>query len=151
MSDLIDKLKKMQTMSRKNKTFDELPDMATSTGKDSISNFNLKEFTDSMLEGIKEEFKAHGAKVPEMKVVGVGIHVIMVNPDDPKREEMAIREIVAWHRDCGNPDRFLNNNTSDKECSCEEEEAINKLRELLSQNPEEQPYKAGKYDGYMYG
>ena len=161
MSDLFDKLKKMQERSKKNRTFDELPDMLTSTAGDSVKDFDLEDFTKHGLEGLRQQFRAQGKKVPEMKVVGVAVHVIMVNPDDPKREQMAHSEFVAWHKDCGNPDNFLNEevredckNGNCEDCkngNCEESEAVKNIMRGMSQDPDEQPYKPNKYDGHMFG
>lgn len=155
MSDLFDKLKKMQERSKKNRTFDELPDMLTSTAGDSVKDFDLEDFTKHGLEGLRQQFRAQGKKVPEMKVVGVAVHVIMVNPDDPKREQMAHSEFVAWHKDCGNPDNFLKEDgevcEDCKNGNCDESESVKNIMRGMSHDPDEQPYKPNKYDGHMFG
>ena len=86
-------------------------------------------------------FASQGKPAPEIKVVGVSVHVVLLNPDDPKREEMAISQIVAWHKKCGDPRKYLAGN-SFGECEHDKE----------NMDPEEQPYDPkNKYNGMMYG
>jgi len=146
MSDLFENLKKMK---QKPKKFDDLPDMQVD-GEDGLAKFDLVAFKDEGLDGIKKMFARQGKPAPEIKVVGVSVHVVLLNPDDPKREEMAISEIVAWHKKCGDPKKYLAgkfSNMDNEECSCGECE-----HEKESMDPEEQPYEPkNKYNGMMYG
>jgi hypothetical protein len=149
-SDLFDKLRQMQ---KKRKTFDELPDMQKD-GEDGIANFNLVKFKESALEGLKEQFRRQGKNPPEVKIVGVALHAILLNPDDSKREEMAHSEMVAWHKDCGDPERFLGEGKDDRcdSCGSTEEETLKKLKAMLGDSDgDDAPYNPGKYDGMMYG
>lgn len=148
MSDLFENLKKMK---QKPKKFDDLPDMQ-SDGEDGLAKFDLVAFKDEGIEGIKKMFTRQGKPAPEIKVVGVSVHVVFLNPDDPNREEMAISEIVAWHKKCGDPKRFLAgkleemDGCQDGDCSCGE------CEEKKSMDPDEQPYDPkNKYNGMMYG
>ena len=139
MTDLYDRLRqlKMKTPS-KAKSFDEMPDMKVVDGK--FEGFDLAGFREHGLEGIRNEFISRGEKIPDMKVVGITLHVLMLNPDDEKREQIAHTEVVAWHKDCGDIRQFVHNETN---CECE--------NDCEKPQNEEQPYKAGKYEGAMYG
>ena len=146
MSDLFENLKRMK---QKPKKFDDLPDMQVD-GEDGLAKFDLVAFKDEGLEGIKKMFARQGKPAPEMKVVGVSVHVVLLNPNDPKREEMAISEIVAWHKKCGDPKKYVQGKLEEMdsdECSCG-----NCEHEKEHMDPEEQPYEPkNKYNWMMYG
>lgn len=144
MTDLFDKLRQMQN---KRKTFDELPDMAIDASEDGLKKFDLSKLREDSFNGIKADFERNGKKAPEMKVVGISLHVIMLNPDDPKREEIAHTEVMAWHKKCGDPRRFMGDN--DDECHCGDSGGCSSS----CKDPDEQPYRPNKLkdDSRMYG
>lgn len=146
-SDLFDKLRQMQ---RKKKTFDELPDMNTLDGDDGLAKFDLMKFKEDGLNGIREGFEREGKQPPEMKVVAVAIKVVLLNPMDPKRDDIAMAEVVAWHKHCGDPKNFMNND-DEEGCSCGEESQNDKIARMLNGDGDEPPYRPGKYEGTMYG
>lgn len=140
MTDLYDRLRQLKMKApSKAKSFDEMPDMKVVDGR--FDGFDMESFVKSGLEGIRESFENQGEKAPEMKIVGLTLHVLMLNPDDEKREQIAHTEVIAWHKDCGDIRQFAHHESEN--CDCDDD--------CKKQNNEEQPYKAGKYEGAMYG
>lgn len=146
MSDLFENLKRMK---QKPKKFDDLPDMSID-GEGGLNQFDLVGFKNEGIEGLRKIFTQQGKPAPEVKVVGVSVHVVLLNPDDPNRQEMAVSEIVAWHKKCGDPRKFLGGDVGEigeVSCGCGECESKKE-----SMDPDEQPYDPkSKYNGMMYG
>lgn len=139
-SNAMNVLEKLRTLSRKTRRkFDDLPDMR----KDgSIERFNVSDFTKETISIMQEDAKNAGFDL-EVKIVGVAVRVVMLDPDDKSRTKIVTTEIAITH-----PDIDLNDllSTSD---SIDE---INGDRLLHKHNDDEPPYKPeGKYDGHMYG
>jgi len=141
MTDMYDKLRQLkvkQPVARKK--FSELPDMKVEDNR--FVGFDLDGLVKTGLEGIRENFIEQGEKAPEMKIVGITLHVLMLKPDCEENNEMvALTDVVAWHKDVGDVQNLLTNyQTMEQKCDSN-----------CNHNSEEQPYKANKYEGAMYG
>ena len=146
--DLFDKLRKLQQKKAMEiKKFDDMPDMTMKDGK--FEKLDMEKFKTESLAKLKDEFRNRGEKVPDMKVVGVTLHVLMCNPDN--REQIAHTQIVAWNKDAGDPRLYLGADSRTESCGdgkCDDKCDSNCKNEDDGEN---QPYKANKYNGNMYG
>lgn len=126
---MLDKLKNLS----KKRTFDEMPDML----KD--NKFPpLREVSQACVERMKEQAKRAGYNELDVKVVGVGVHLLVRDPTDKNR--MAIAQMVVSHEDINFSDLM------EKADRIADDDA----KKMMS-DPDEKPYEPSNYDGMMYG
>lgn len=68
-----------------------------------LEDINLSEFADAVAEGVAEMLKSKTGEDCEVKVVGVGIHVVIKNPHG---DDMAVSEGVKWSKKAGKIDDY---------------------------------------------
>lgn len=126
------------------KTFDDYPDLRADNG---LENFDLKAFSDSAIDGLSEKLKEGGRESVPMKIVGVSLHLIMLNPDDESKTDIVHTELVAWHKNCGNPKKLLSRSLGEIDA-----QMIKTEHKDCDGECGEEKYKSGKCDAHiMYG
>jgi hypothetical protein len=136
---IFDKLKSLsKPMSLK---FDDLPDMVKDK---SIEKFDIGAYAKDIVGAIIADAKKVGGFDLEVKVVGVGVRVALVDPSDETRTRIATTSIEVGHPDL-NMGELLS--TADVLPPSDG----NRILHSGDKEDDESTYRPGKYDGVMYG
>jgi hypothetical protein len=131
---VLDKLKRLS----KKKRFDDLPDMRND---ESLDDIDLRQMADNCAERIMADAKANGFDNLEVKLVGVGVYLMVLDPTDESRNKMVLSPMVVAHKDIGFEEMMS------ASALLKDTDASKMM------NNEEQEYKPDKarYEGHMYG
>jgi hypothetical protein len=136
---IFDKLKSLSKPMKKK--FDDLPDMV----KDgSIERFNLNTYANDVVKAIVKDAKEVGGFDLEVKVVGIGVRVVLVDPSDETRTRIATTSIEVGH-----PDLDMGELLSTADILPPSDG--NRILHAGDEKEDDPPYRPGKYDGVMYG
>lgn len=133
---IIEKIKSISKPIRKK--FDDLPDMRIDG---SIDKFVASDFAKDSIKILQEDAKKSGIDL-EVKVVGVALRIVLLDPADLTRTHIATTEVAMTH-----PDLDLRELLSNSDIL--EDIDLDKIKH--KHHDEEQPYAAGNYEGNMYG
>jgi hypothetical protein len=134
---------KLKSLSKPTKIkFDDLPDMIKD---ESIGKFDLSTYAKDVVSSIIKDAKEVGGFDLEVKVVGIGVRVALVDPSDETRTRIATTSIEVGHPDL-NMGELLS--TADVLPPSDGNRILHAHDEDDDNDP---PYQPGKYDGVMYG
>ncbi len=135
-------LDKLRTLSLNRKGFDDFPDMMADG---TIEGINIKELAEESVKALQVDGEASGMGKMEVKVVGIGVRVLMLDPNDKSRKRIATTEIIRLHPKI---------NLDELDVSAEHLPSVSEEKLIDAQNhidPENAPYKPNSYDGHMFG